>query len=56
MASAFCCAAIWRRVLVGLVTNGQSGADGVTTNDLSSKSGELHPLLGIRFQDGEVSA
>jgi hypothetical protein len=39
-ASALCCAVNRRRVLLGLVIDGQSGDHGVTPNDLSSKPGE----------------
>ncbi len=39
-ASAFCCAVNRRRILVGLVIDGQSGGHGVTLTDLSSKQGE----------------
>ena len=40
MASAFCCAVNRRRVLVGLVIDGQSDGHGVTLVDLSVKPGE----------------
>lgn len=51
-ASAFCCAVNRRRVLVGLVIDGQSGGHGVTPNDLSSKPGEAH--IVIQVQPGAI--
>jgi len=42
MASAFCWDVNRRRVLVGLVIEGQSGGHGVPPNDLSSRPGEPH--------------